>query len=667
MEVKIALVSPKRGFFKNAGQIFAEHNKLIPEPDDGIQCSYCLEEMEIKSSDVSDAEKFNLQRYDAVIARGITADLLRRRLPGLTVIDIPVSGTDLIYCLKTARDLYLGQNIGIVGSRNMILGADHIGEILGMEVKMYFRDAPGDVVSVLGRAIKDGCEVIIGGVESCQFAKKHGLECLLIHTGKPALWYAFGETKRVFRMKLYQQRRILLIQTVLDNSSEGIVLVGPDKKIMLYNNKAQNILSITSDMTEENLEKLFGIHPLPAFLCDSESYYNEIIVCKDKKLSVNKFPVHLKDSPVCYVVSFQNVSQLQNAEKVIRKKVKNLGWTAKYTFDDIIGSSPAIRELIRKARRYAETDSDILLIGQSGTGKELLAQSIHNASDRKKGPFVAINCAALSQNLLESELFGYVDGAFTGAQKGGKEGLFEQAHTGTIFLDEIGEVPLELQAKLLRVIQEREVMRIGDNKMILVDIRIVAATNRDLNQYVRESKFRLDLYYRLDVLHLKLPTLNERGHDIGILAEYLLNRKKEMYCKRLGDIRLTKEAGELLERIEWKGNIRQLNNICMRLIVNSDTDEIGAKEIYSVLNQEEWTDAAPAGEQAPGEVNLEDRGEVNNAGAKMAAAAHLREPEETARIREALDYYSYNRQKTAKALGMSRSTLWRKMKKYHFI
>ena len=198
-------------------------------------------------------------------------------------------------------------------------------------------------------------------------------------------------------------------------------------------------------------------------------------------------------------------------------------------------------------------------------------------------------------------------------------------------------------------------MRIGDNKMILVDIRIVAATNRDLNQYVRENKFRLDLYYRLDVLHLKLPTLNERGHDIGILAEYLLNRKKEMYCKRLGDIRLTKEAGELLERIEWKGNIRQLNNICMRLIVNSDTDEIGAKEIYSVLNQEEWTDGAPAGEQAPGEVNLEDRGEVNNAGAK------------TARIREALDYYSYNRQKTAKALGMSRSTLWRKMKKYHFI
>ena len=133
------------------------------------------------------------------------------------------------------------------------------------------------------------------------------------------------------------------------------------------------------------------------------------------------------------MVSFQNVSQLQNAEKVIRKKVKNLGWTAKYTFDDIIGSSPAIRELIRKARRYAETDSDILLIGQSGTGKELLAQSIHNASDRKKGPFVAINCAALSQNLLESELFGYVDGAFTGAQKGGKEGLFEQAQPEQYF------------------------------------------------------------------------------------------------------------------------------------------------------------------------------------------------------------------------------------------
>lgn len=224
------------------------------------------------------------------------------------------------------------------------------------------------------------------------------------------------------------------------------------------------------------------------------------------------------------MVAFQDVTRIQEMEGKFYRKIHLRGHVAKYTFDDILFQSSEIKRTIETAQRYSEVDSNILIIGETGTGKEIFAQSIHNHSNRKNNPFVAINCAALPENLLESELFGYAEGAFTGAMKGGKQGFFELAHRGTIFLDEIGEISPKMQSRSLRVLQEREIMRIGDDKVIPVDVRILSATNKDLMQMVKSNDFREDLYYRLSVLDLVLPPLRERREDIPLLVNAFIQK-----------------------------------------------------------------------------------------------------------------------------------------------
>lgn len=236
-----------------------------------------------------------------------------------------------------------------------------------------------------------------------------------------------------------------------------------------------------------------------------------------------------------------------------RRKLMNKGHKAKYTFDDIITGNPVMKSLCVMAARMAETNSSVLISGESGTGKELLASAIHNASGRAQYPYIAINCAAMPESLLESELFGYDEGAFTGARKNGKPGLFEHAHRGTIFLDEIEDMSPMLQVKLLRVLQEKEVMRIGGAKLISVDVRIIAATNENLEHLVQSGQFRKDLYYRLNTLQLSLPPLRERKDDIPLLLEYF--RRQGNF-----DFSFSQEVMNLFYRHQWEGNIRELRN-----------------------------------------------------------------------------------------------------------
>lgn len=247
-------------------------------------------------------------------------------------------------------------------------------------------------------------------------------------------------------------------------------------------------------------------------------------------------------------------------EKLEKKYLR--GHIAKHYFDDIIHESEVVKRTIDIAKSYSDVDSNILIIGETGTGKEMYSQSIHNHSSRKNKPFVAINCAALPESLLESELFGYAEGAFTGAMKGGKQGIFELAHQGTLFLDEIGEISPSLQSRLLRVLQEREVMRIGDDKVIPVDVRIIAATNKNLLEMVKNNEFREDLYYRLSVLDLHLPSLREYKDDIPLLVHHFVRSftKNE-------PVQITDEAMERLKQEQWEGNIRQLQNFCELMLV----------------------------------------------------------------------------------------------------
>ena len=272
------------------------------------------------------------------------------------------------------------------------------------------------------------------------------------------------------------------------------------------------------------------------------------------------------------LIFIKNTDRIIEEESRIRRGLSEKGLTAKYTFEDILGQSAAIRENIRMAERYSGVNSNVLIIGETGTGKELFAHSIHQASKRSHQPFVALNCAALPENLLESELFGYEAGAFSGASKGGKTGLFELAHKGTIFLDEIGEIPITLQAKLLRVLQEKEIRRIGSTSVHPVDVRVISATNINMEEKIKEGKFRSDLYYRLNLLDISIPPLRERKEDIQELVDHYLTRFACEMGKSIPTV--TKDAARILKEHSWPGNVRELRNICERLTVLNDTSII---------------------------------------------------------------------------------------------
>ena len=275
------------------------------------------------------------------------------------------------------------------------------------------------------------------------------------------------------------------------------------------------------------------------------------------------------------LVFIRNTDRIMEEERKIRKGLAEKGLTAKYSFSDILGKSKAIRENIHMAQRYSRVNSNVLIVGETGTGKELFAHSIHQASSRSDQPFVALNCAALPENLLESELFGYEAGAFSGAAKGGKIGLFELAHRGTIFLDEIGEIPITLQAKLLRVLQEKEIRRIGSTSVHPIDVRVVSATNINIEEKIRNGQFRSDLYYRLNLLDISIPPLRERREDVQELVDFYLTRFACEMGKRIPTV--TSEAAQLLMQYDWPGNVRELRNVCERLIVLNDSDFVSAE------------------------------------------------------------------------------------------
>jgi transcriptional regulator with PAS, ATPase and Fis domain len=326
-----------------------------------------------------------------------------------------------------------------------------------------------------------------------------------------------------------------------------------------------------------------------------------------------------------------------NETKKINKLVNRIsGFQSIYTFDNILGESPAILQTMKEAKKVATTSSNVLILGESGTGKELFAQSIHNASAYSKGPFVAINCGALPKSLIESELFGYEKGSFTGANIEGKPGKFELADGGTIFLDEIGDMPLEIQATLLRVLQTKEIMRIGGRNTKPVNVRIIAATNKNLFEEVKSKQFREDLYYRLNVFTINVPPLRSRPEDILLLADEFLRGHN---LQRGTVYHFSDEAYTAMANYVWPGNIRELENTVERMINISSSDEIGLDILPEHIALSENTST------------LKDE-------------SLSIESAELALILESLKKHNGQVNLSAKALGISRRTLYRKLEKF---
>ena len=353
-----------------------------------------------------------------------------------------------------------------------------------------------------------------------------------------------------------------MFQTIIENSSDGIIYLDTEGNISVVNEVLASMLGrykneIINKYIEDILPVIKNWSPM-----EVES---DIIKLFRKEVVAVKAPVKKGNKTMGYMISIVDVDRIQKLEHELRRKNRKSEHNAIYSFEDIICKSDLMKRTIKLAKRLSLSNSTILIQGESGTGKEYFAQAIHNFSEKKDGPFVPVNFAALPVNLLESELFGYEEGAFTGAKKGGKPGLFEQAHVGTIFLDEIGDAPLEFQARLLRVLQEKQVRRVGGTKLIPIDVRVIAATNRDLKKEVENGNFRQDLFYRLNVLPLYTPNLKERDEDIPLLIEYYLNKFTNSNASSINKF-VSEEVLAYLKKYDWPGNVRELVNVIEYLV-----------------------------------------------------------------------------------------------------
>lgn len=451
------------------------------------------------------------------------------------------------------------------------------------------------------------------------------------------------------------------IRNLLDSSFHAIVSLDKKGQIIYGNGqlrryfKAENreiegqsifdfIPSLDSDLLNRGMEREHG-------------FYGELVEMDHRMLVMNGFPMYSRGEVSGLALSFEELKQIEKVEQKVKAEFYSKGLVAKYRFDDILGESAAIKEAKDYARSFARHSSNVLIYGESGAGKELFAQSIHNCSERRESPFVAINCGALPVNLLESELFGYVGGAFTGASKNGKKGFLELAHKGTIFLDEISEMDPMGQIRLLRVLEERVISRIGDDRVIPVDLRIIAASNKNLQELAEQGKFREDLYYRLNVLMLQIPPLRERIGDVRLLTDYFLKHFGELNKKQVW---LDAGSYRALENCPWRGNVRQLRNFCERLVIIAPARQLDEAFVVRQLNNSCFQKKQEPGEPSAAENPERESGLSENDVSK-------RESEEKRRIMEVLNHVGGRREAAAAELNISKTSLWRKMKKYNIL
>lgn len=594
--------------------------------------------------------------YDAIIARGYTAQKTLTKYSETTpTIRVHISGYDIIRAVYECREKYHPKKIAICGSEERLTEAASVCKILGVEANVYAPVRNQDLPQVLNKAIEDGCDALVSGYSANLLAGKMGLNSVVIQTGAAALSQAMDEA--IYTVERIRHERVIsqMYKTIIYSSDAGLLYVDREGIIRVRNHVARQMNGNVSIMGKPLKMVISWLEPLFGSVMKNEKVETRLISIPGTKItvSVKCSPVIANNELSGVVFNLTDVTQIQELESQIRRKLSERGLKARYTFDQIIHKSKEIDRVIQLAGRYAASDSNVIVIGETGTGKELFAQSIHNASKRKNGPFVAVNCAALPENLLESELFGYVEGAFTGTSKGGKMGLFEQAHGGTLFLDEVGEISMAIQTKLLRVLQERQVRRIGDNKVINVDVRIISATNKSVQKMADAGQFRRDLVYRLDVLRLFLPPLREREADVELL---FVNQLQGM-AQRNGQppVKIEEEVFPMLCQYPFRGNIRELRNIAERVFVLHEGNVISAQDVHEALY--------------PADLDMDLSGEAFG---EAETVKQLKIPEqerenllgEEERIRQALKISGGNKGKAAELLGIDRSTLWRRMKKY---
>ncbi len=626
----IVVVAPYQEFATLFKQVFASHSEIVGGEETA------REETTLELVVEYDQELIQAMRPvgDVVIARGFSAEILRRN-QNLPVVEVPVLLFDIIRSINRARELYGNRKIVFPATSNMYNHVDVLSQLLQLDIQtIHMPSTMGREPEIAFEKIPDKDCIIIGGKPICLLADELGYDNVIIESGPEAMRTALSEAKRIAYVRRQEQEKAQSFKTILDYNADGIVALDKDGRCTSINAMARSILEINDTAVGCRLQDVVDDAEFTRFLTDGQDCADEVARFGNKPLVINKTGIFLADQRIGTVVNLQYVSKIQNSEKNIRNKIMERGLVARHTFSNIYGKSQPIRAAIQTAHKYSRVDASVLIVGKNGTGKELFAQSMHNASPRYRCPFVAINCAAIPDNLLESELFGYVEGAFTGASKGGKIGLIEQAHEGTLFLDEISEMPLSLQGRLLRVLQEKEIRRLGSDKVTRVSIRVISATNRDLFALVEANRFREDLYYRLAVLTLNLPALHDRREDIPGLVDMFLSTYRP-------DLTITSDALALLQELSWQGNIRELRNACEQLAVLCETDVISIQDVREILAEK-----IQRQHSRNAQASLQHPQAIKDAVIRLLAEGH-------------------SKSQIASILGINRSTLWRKMRQWN--
>ncbi|HBG2772870.1 TPA: sigma 54-interacting transcriptional regulator [Clostridioides difficile] len=607
----------------------------------------------------------------AIIGRGGGYSLVIDTV-NVPVIPMNMKSTDLLRAIEIAKK-YSKKVVLILGDNEVSF--DYVGwrNVISTEITEEWFESKYEIRSKVVKYIDQKDEVVIvGGGLACSFARQYGIDSVFATASDESIREAVEYCKKLLDTLGEEKFNNEVLRNILDGIKDGVIAIDSNGSIILYNESAKNMLKVERKCALNKY--ILDVFPKMEWMLDCLHEKEDV---EDRKIrNINNLIVNTRttlikvDNSTYGVLGIiQDITKLQNLERKIRFDLNQKGLYARYTFDDFLFKDKLTREFIEEAKKIGKSDYTTLLYGESGSGKEIIANSIHNISKRKDRPFVAINCATIAENLLESELFGYEEGAFTGARKGGKRGLFELAHGGTLFLDEINSLSFNIQTKLLRVIEERQIMRIGSDYIIPLDIRIIAATNESLTEKIVMGTFRADLFYRLSSLEINIPPLRDRREDIIPLFNNFVNEVlKDDGLNGINSIDenfvLTKDEMDKLYNYSWPGNVRELKTIAQKYVVtgkiklrqdrdfktkkllpNSEVDKFNSETTASVEVQDESINISKIND---GKISIDIK-EVNK---------YVEE-----KIISMLFAQGLSKNEVAQVLGISRTSLWKKYNK----
>jgi PAS domain S-box-containing protein len=528
-----------------------------------------------------------------------------------------------------------------------------------MQAAVYPYSQWGSFYEQIERVHQDGTQVLIGGGDkAASEVAKWGIKYIPLLASEVTVRRALERVKDIIDTARREREHAKLLKAIIDYSHDGIIVVDEDNRFAVFNPVALKTFGLSSkDVLGRSINDLSYKRSLTELFKGNTEKLRYFHKTRDAILLVSRVPIlcntHFKGT----LITFQDVTTIQEQERTIRKEIYTKGFVARFSFDDIVHTNSKMSVELNKAKKFANNDCTVLIYGESGTGKELIAQSMHNGHlKRCHRPFVAINCASLEDSLLRSELFGYVEGAFTGASKGGHPGVFELAHGGTIYLDEISKIRPDVQANLLRVIQEKEVRRIGSDHVIPINVRIIASTNENLEGLISEGHFLKDLFFRLNVLTLHMPPLRERKEDIPGLVAALLHKINEKYQK---DIHAFPPIiFQMLAEMSWPGNVRQLEHLIERCLVLAEDESEAVRVMMECINEEQQKEMRNA-------IPSSDNAAAASVPESIVVSLGTFQEMENEIVRKLLSSGKLTKTELAGRLGISRPTLWKMLTGRH--